>query len=151
MTVCLHWQDYARGRAKPFMSRGLPLVSAGHFNDQEFLYRLLHLLSRHRYAASNDVASNLLYAVAAGVPYFLVGETPELTISPGFESQAETFKPVPEIHERVAEVRELFLEPVDEITDAQREMAEYHLGASRFKSPDSLLMDLHFIRQMAGH
>jgi hypothetical protein len=150
VTICLHWQDFVRGRAKPFQRLGLPLVSAGHFSDQEFLYRLLHLLSLHRYAASNDVASNLLYAVAAETPYFLVGQTPTLAASPGQERVAAALMPVDEVHQRTGEIRELFLDPVDATTDAQREAVDYQLGAARFKSPDSLLMDLLFAKRLAG-
>lgn len=72
VTVCLYWRDYELGRHLPFSRRGLPVVSAGHMFDPQFLYRLAHLLRGHAYAASNVLGSYLPYAVIAGCRFFFV-------------------------------------------------------------------------------
>jgi hypothetical protein len=72
VTVCLYWRDYEMGRHLPFMKRGLPVVSAGHIFDPQFLYRLAHLLRAHAYAASNVLGSYLTYAVIAGCRFFFL-------------------------------------------------------------------------------
>lgn len=76
VTVCIYWRDYELGRHRPFLERGLRVVSAGHMHDPAFLYRLAHLLLAHRYAASNHVGSSAFYAVIAGCAFFLLHEAP---------------------------------------------------------------------------
>lgn len=70
--VCIYWRDYELGRHKPFESRGLQVVSAGHMFDPAFLYRLAHLLATHRYVTSNHVGSSLIYGEIAGCAGFLL-------------------------------------------------------------------------------
>jgi hypothetical protein len=72
VTVCIYWRDYELGRHRPFAERGLAVVSAGHIYDPVFLIRLAHLLSAHRYAASNEVGSSLCYSVIAGCSFFVL-------------------------------------------------------------------------------
>lgn len=72
VTVCIYWRDHELGRHRPFVERGLAVVSAGHIYDPAFLFRLAHLLSVHRYAASNEVGSSLCYSVIAGCNFFML-------------------------------------------------------------------------------
>lgn len=75
-TICIYWRDYELGRHRPFLERGLPVVSAGHICDEEFLFRLAHLLSAHRYSASNEAGSSLFYSVIAGCQFFMLPDLP---------------------------------------------------------------------------
>jgi hypothetical protein len=72
VTVCIYWRDHELGRHLPFVERGFAVVSAGHIYDPAFLFRLAHLLSVHRYAASNEVGSSLCYSVIAGCNFFML-------------------------------------------------------------------------------
>jgi hypothetical protein len=76
VTVCIYWRDYELGRHQPFLERGLRVVSAGHIYDAEFLFRLVHLLGAHRYAASNEAGSSLFYSVIAGCEFFMLPNLP---------------------------------------------------------------------------
>jgi hypothetical protein len=71
VTVCIYWQDYLLGYHLPFQQRGLRTVSAGHRYDPDFLFRLFHLCSLHRYAAGNRIGSHLFLSVVAGCSFFL--------------------------------------------------------------------------------
>ncbi len=141
VTVCMHWCDIERGRHKQFLKRGFPVVSAGHLYDPDFLFRLVHLFSMHRYAAGNNVMTNLFCGIAAGVPYFLLGDEVSVRVDPG-EPHPEVYKPTPDGLARMSEVRKLFSKPRTEITDEQRQCADRFLGVERFRAPEGLLADL---------
>jgi glycosyltransferase involved in cell wall biosynthesis len=68
--VCIYWRDFNLGHHKPFQERGLPVVSAGHIYDKNFLIRLYHLMSQHKYAAGNSLGSHIFYSTYAGCSYF---------------------------------------------------------------------------------
>lgn len=70
VTVCIYWKDYVLGHHRPFLERGLRVVSAGHMFDPDFLYRFYHLCSQHRYSASNAMGSHVFYSILAGCRYF---------------------------------------------------------------------------------
>jgi hypothetical protein len=69
VSVCCYYMDVLRGHHKPFLERGIPVVSAGHMYDPAFLVRLWHLLSMHRHAATNSHGSHTPYAILAGCTY----------------------------------------------------------------------------------
>jgi hypothetical protein len=150
ITVCMHWYDYQQGGHRPFEKRGFRIVSAGHLHDLDFLFRVVYLLSIHRYATSNDVGSHLFYSVAAGLPYFLVSEPPSIGYMTPDMQAAANMKGTEAAEPRIAAVRELFSEPTTEITPEQRACSEYYLGASRLKTPDDLLCDLQFAERQGG-
>jgi hypothetical protein len=68
--VCVYWRDYLAGRHVPYAAQGFEIVSAGHMYDPQFLFRLYHLLSMHRFAASHTTGSYIFQAVHAGCAYF---------------------------------------------------------------------------------
>jgi len=68
--VCIYWRDRLLGAAKPFQSKGIPVVSAGHMFDRLFMYRLYHLFSQYQYTSSNLQSNSLLYGVKAGCTFF---------------------------------------------------------------------------------
>lgn len=70
VTVFAYWRDYNLGHRQVFIDRGFRVVSTGHMYDHNFLYRLYHLCSTHKYACSNEVGTHILYAAAAGCSYF---------------------------------------------------------------------------------
>lgn len=135
LTVCVHWHDLQLGRAVPFLERGYRVVSAGHLADPEFLFRLIHLMSVHRHAASNDVGSNLMYAVSMGLPYFLHGKAPQRSFKKGKQPETSAIR-------RKREIAKLFSKPRHELTAEQQECAAYHLRAEVMRSPDDLAADL---------
>lgn len=92
--VCCYYMDVLRGRHRPFVERGIPVVSAGHMYDPAFLFRLWHLLSMHEHAASNSHGSHTPYAIAAGCSYTYmpVGEI-TVTCERGYEDWWEGPRP----------------------------------------------------------
>lgn len=144
VTVCVHWFDYSQGMHKPYAKRGLRIVSAGHVADQQFLFRLIHLLSTTRFAASNALGSNAFYAMAMGIPYFLLDT--EVTHNPLHGRKRDV--PSEKQAARNARLREMLLARREEVTPELAEETRYYLGAERLKSRDSLLTDLIYARRL---
>jgi len=153
VTTCVHWQDLARGREREFAGRGLRMVSAGHYSDPEFMFRLIHLMADHRFAASNEVASNLFYAVSMGLPYFLVGGAPAMVPVAGHEDVTRRLSiGSPRAEARIASIRPMFergpVAPAAAPSAEQAELAAFYLGAERLKGPEELRADLEFARSL---
>jgi hypothetical protein len=139
VTVCIYWRDYGLGHHLPFEKRGLRIVSAGHMFDPDFLYRLYHLCSIHRYASANGLGSNLFYSVKAGCSYFY------------FDGAVS--RPLAEDHVRERDVsgtpastelalKALFSSREPFATAQQLSAADYYLAADRLKSQVDLRKQL---------
>ena len=148
VTVCVHWHDVLGGLAQVFRGEGFDCVSAGTLHDPDFLLRWLHLVSRHKYAASNCVSGALFYAVKAGLPFSIVGERGKHHLSP------ETQKIRPPVTEQsktvYARLTEEFAGRNREITADQAEVVDYLLGVESMKTPEGLLADLERCAAMRG-
>lgn len=134
VTVCMHWYDYSQGMADEYESLGYRVVSAGHFMNQAFTLRLIHLMTPFRYAISNSLGSSLFYATALGLDARLMGSV-EHEFDPAFE-RAE---PSEESAERVERLTRVFAQG-----SLEERMAEtdYHLRRDALQGPDGLLGDL---------
>jgi hypothetical protein len=107
VTVCIYWRDYELGRHRPFVERGLRVVSAGHINDPAFTFRLAHLLSAHRYATGNQLGSSLFYAAVAGCETFMLAGIPPAAYR-GTTQYLRTLAPPDAVSARIADA---FAEP----------------------------------------
>lgn len=85
--VCLFWKDYEKGRDEPYRKRGIPVVSAGHINDGQFLFRLIDLCSRFRYACGNAPGSCYPLSVTCGCHFFMAMGGPVLEKEAGYPDQ----------------------------------------------------------------
>jgi len=148
VTVCVHPVDFIKGLHAPFVRAGLEIVSAGNTFDSEFTYRWLHLLSRHRFAASNDVGGAAFYATAAGKPIFLLDEIADQFYDPAVHviQRAEDFAQAKETKRRIVE---LFRGDPEAPHPDREQVVEYLLGAENFKSPEGLLGDLEYVAGLA--
>jgi hypothetical protein len=125
VTVCLFFLDYRRGGAEPFRQLGLRVVSAGHFRDPQFLFRLRHLLVDHEYATSNDIGSSCYYAIYAGCKYFHL--TDKLTAARDSDID-------PRAEEVLSRLRGLAAGSYPE----QRQEADWYLGSCHLLEPAEL-------------
>ena len=104
-------------------------------------------MAAHKYAGSNSLASNAFYALAAGVPYWIMDSQIGMQVAPNF--------PVPERSEKRAEenmrLTRMFETLPSAITPEQTEIANAYLGAERFKSPEGLLADLEIAERRARY
>lgn len=148
VTVCTHWYDYSIGLHEPFARRGMRIVSAGHLHDDDFMYRLAHLMTAHRYVASNAVASNLFYAVAAGMPYWVMDSEWRMDIAPDFPAHAYSAAREADMDG----IKQMFSSlPAAQPTQLQRDTAMAQLGGDRFKPASGLLADLQLAERRAKY
>jgi hypothetical protein len=140
VTVCMYWRDFNLERHVPFQKRGLSVVSAGHiFGDPEFLFRLYHLCSAHRYACSNGFGSHMFYAVKAGCSYFHFYNG-DYSYDIGPEAYADK---LPETDTAIeSALTSLFSNPRPAMTEEQLRTVDYYLGTSYLRSPRGLRQQL---------
>jgi hypothetical protein len=155
VTVCIHMTDHAKGLHQPFVDAGFNVVSAGNVWDPEFLNRWLHLLFSHSFAASNDIGGSAYYSVAAGMPFILVGDTPDIVIDPTTrfitENMGMFYRPPTstQVLETLANIRAVFAEDGDAELDKEG-LAAYLLGAENFKSPAEMRGVLEYVAGLAA-
>lgn len=147
VTVCIYYVDYWAGHHIEFEKMGLPVVSAGNHADREFIFRWLHLLSRHRYAASNSLGSSIYYARKAGVPTFLTKELIRHTGDPALSVLAQ-HQPTTQLRKTKAAISDAFSGDPEAESDDRDALVDYLLGAENFRSPEGLLSELERVAEL---
>jgi hypothetical protein len=131
--VCVYWRDYLAGRHAPYAARGFEIVSAGHIYDPQFLVRLYHLLSMHRFASSHVRGTCIFQAVHAGCAYFhldgfgVAHEADSLTGVVGGVNPTDA-----------AAVLTAFPESNDVVTPQQQGIADSFLGSDNIPSAKAM-------------
>ena len=133
--VCLYWRDVLSGLAGPFVARGFRCVSAGHMFARDFLLRLSEILASSTHVLSNEIGSQILYAIVADRPAWIERQHVEYAPSANGVTQSER----PEYrHPNVVRMFELFDRRRDVITDEQRRFVDELTGTTRVRSREEL-------------
>jgi len=130
VVLCLHMHDIKAGLHKELRCHGFPIVTAGNTLSTNFVDRFYDLVKDYAYATSQTWGSQVAYCVELGVPYFFLGERPEL-INIADKNLPTGVAPQywDSYHEEYAKKAEaLFRLPVDSVTGEQREFVESLLG-----------------------
>ncbi|MBK5969585.1 MULTISPECIES: tetratricopeptide repeat protein [Thiorhodovibrio] len=151
LSVCIHWQDIAHGKHRPFKKAGLPVVSAGHLSDPDFLFRLLHLLRLSNLALGAFPGGHVFASLVAGVPFVAWEPAKSVsTISADFKNVLGSQRS-PELSARLKHWETLFLPeqdpaeapiPFEPITAAQQSFCDNMLGREDLIGPDELFAQL---------
>lgn len=80
VVICLSFHDIEKGLHKELRKYGLPLITAGTTNSQDFVDRFYRMISQFRYSTSPNVGSHTFYLLEAGIPFFRFGPYPEYHI-----------------------------------------------------------------------
>lgn len=134
--VCVYWSDVKKGVHRIYRDAGIPVVTAGHRYDPMFMFRILDLCRRFRYAASNELATNLFISFDAGCRFFYIP-------GPGYKREIGIHKKVDDrsgttYEENRATFRALFSELRDAPTPEQSAFVKRYLGTDNFASPQEL-------------
>jgi hypothetical protein len=132
--ACCYYLDILRGHHRPFLERGIEVVSAGHQLDPLFLLRLWHLLTSHDHVMSNSHGTHMAYAMFAGCSftYWSTGNL-QCRTDPGYEDWVVY---APPMYSAIFET--LYADGAKRVDFAARQTALDFIGASR-KLPIPLL------------
>lgn len=134
--VCLYWRDVLRGLSDAFAQRGFIVVSAGHMYDREFLPRLVSILNAAALVVTNEVGSHVLYAVHEGRPVWIIPDDVEYVADEPIVARDRSMSS--EFHRQRLRAVDLFREPAEEPTPAQREFAAEMLTPAAIRSPEEM-------------
>ncbi len=140
ITICIYWRDYNLGHHKEFQKKGFRIVSAGHMYDPHFLFRIHHLCSMHKYAASNEVGSHLFYSVKTGCSYFHLNHLEGAKIPLNKKAQ----KDISHSKAERTKLASVFSDPRKQMTQKQLNLVDSYLGVKNVKPPDKLRAELLF-------
>ncbi|EIC22305.1 tetratricopeptide repeat protein [Thiorhodovibrio frisius] len=151
LSVCIHWQDTQRGKHLPFKRAGLPVISAGHLSDPDFIFRLLHLLRLSNLTLGAFPGGHVFASLVAGVP-FIAWEPAKAVaeISTEFKNVLGSQRS-PDLSARLNHWESLFQPeqdpaeaptPYQPITAAQEGFVDMMLGREDLIGPDELFAQL---------
>lgn len=141
--VCVFHKDVDLGVAEDAKRRGYEVFCCGVVLDQNFHWRMLDLFAGAKYACSQKITSNAMYATYAGVHYFLLDAKMKYINMDQFTILRMKDGVDPEkALEHKRRVTELFRD-IDESKFQERlKEAKRLLGAERIVSPDEYLTQL---------
>ena len=73
--VCLYWRDVQLKRHLKYLEAGFECVTAGHMFDPDFIFRLLRIFSKSKYAVTNKMGSSALLAASLGLEVALIEQS----------------------------------------------------------------------------
>jgi predicted O-methyltransferase YrrM len=127
VSVCLHYVDIQKGFHKIFLEKSIPVYTAGHWLDPEFMGRFYQILSQFKFAISNMIGSCTFYAVEMGIPFSLHGEIPKY-----FNRADSSFKlgewNLIESHQQYSKAWSIFEGLHNTISSEQRSFVEAEMG-----------------------
>ncbi len=144
ITICLLYPDIARGRDKQYQKHGFEVVSAGEKlrGSLDFVRNYYEILSKFKYATSNEIGTYTFYAVEMGIPFFLTGEEP---IIHNIGNKDRNISPSGKMsdHKIGKEVNIIFgSKPTEIITQEQKKLVEAEFGLDSDIRPDKLRAEL---------
>jgi len=137
VSVCLYWRNYEFQQHKIYERHGIPVYSAGHMFDSDFMLRFYDLCRRFRYAASNVFGTHFFQAVASGCEFF---HLPSEDISwdvPDLEKEgAARGTPLGEYQREIESSSRCGWEKIDAVK--QRDVVDRVLGTGSMLTPSAL-------------
>jgi hypothetical protein len=130
VVLCLHMHDIKDGLHIKLRRHGFPIVTVGNTSSTDFVDQFYDLVKDYSYATSQTWGSHAAYCVELGIPYYFLGERPELVNIADLNLPAGVAPQYwDNYHEEYAKkAEELFRVPVDVVTDEQSAFVELVLG-----------------------
>jgi hypothetical protein len=147
VSVVIYWKDYLLGRHRPFLERGLKVVSAGHMYDPDFLLRLAYLLQSSRAAYTSALGSHVYYATHAGCPIRIMSQPYGVEARPE-DLARDVVRFTPARMRAWHDIEDAFSTQDDGILPEQARIAEYYLSADAILDPGSLKSLLEWIERL---
>src|SRR5690606_32839887 len=81
VTICLHFVDILKKKHLLFQRKGFCCVTAGHMFNEDFISNFYNILINFKYSLSNDIGSHTFYSIELGIPFSLLGDPAQITIT----------------------------------------------------------------------
>lgn len=143
--ICMYYKDVNLKRFKPYEKKGFEIVTAGHFNDYNFLRRLKSIIEASDMTMSNEIGSHLGYCIYLNKPHFLFnshettyegekdGQYTDLMVKHTNNTQNKKIN-----NDNVTNIRNFFSKFETKITDQQYKLINYLWGLDKIKTPEEL-------------
>lgn len=143
--ICMYYKDVNLKKHIPYEKRGFEVVTAGHFNDHNFIPRLKSIIMNSDMTMSNEIGSHLGYCIYLNKPHYLTesngvthkeeiqGENSKLMVRN--EEIAQIFE---DRTDNVVRIKELFANFDEKINKEQYDLISYLWGFDEVKSPTEL-------------
>lgn len=134
VVICLSFHDIQKGLHKALRKYGLPLVTAGTTNSQNFVDRFYTMSTQFRFSSSPNIGSHTFYVLEAGIPFFLFGPYPEYYIksSKAVKDGKQDLSDYGDAEdlEKFESLKQLLSIQTNSVTKEQKEMVSEYLGLS---------------------
>ena len=141
--ICTYYMDVRLKHHLPYEREGFEIVTAGHFNDYNFLPRLKSIIQTSDMTMSNDIGSHLGYCIYLNKPHFLASSDVKFSNQKEHNhaiayQMGQVVKEKNKKSENIAKIKDLFSTYDDKITTDQYELISYLWGFDCIKTPDEL-------------
>ena len=140
VTICLFWLDYISNKSKIYRQMGFKVTTAGprFTNSLEFVKNFWEILSKHKYATSNDIGSYTFYAINLGVPFFLAGGQPLLINKNYRDINIKEYSSVADYKYGKQAIKLFSTGPIKSINSQQKEFTFRELGVNECLSAEDM-------------
>lgn len=138
VTVSVFIDDMKRGDDKIYRDRGFNTVTSGEIYSPDFPANFYKILKKHKYSISNQIGSQVFYAVEMGIPHFLIGAPPLVKVSKPSISRPPGLFYINKLYFSRKIYNLVPKEPVDYISAELREYVLEAVGVNDCISPEEL-------------
>jgi hypothetical protein len=128
IVLCMHMHDVQKGHHKGIRKHNFPIVTAGNTSSVKFVDNFYSIVRNFKYTSGSSSGSQLCYCVEMGIPYFFLGDIPLVRNDSCPENSFEIQK-MSGVQREIFEIeRNLFSQPVDQVSLQQKIFIEWMLG-----------------------
>ena len=141
--VCMYYKDVQLNHHLPYKKAGFELVTAGHFNDYNFLLRLKSIIQTSDMTMGNNIGTHLGYCIYLNKPHYLFLDDIDFYRKKGHDHAIayQIDKIVADKinkSESASKMKQLFSQYGEEITKEQYDIISYFWGFDCIKTPEEL-------------
>lgn len=141
VVVCLYWKDIELGKDILYIKKGFKVVTAGYYNDTNFLNRLKSIIELSDMVIANEIGTFLGYCIFLGKPVYLFNQEIKHK-GLGIASQIELKQRTDSELDNYLDLRQKFFEYfgffIEKITDEQYEICNNIWGFDQIRDKDEL-------------
>jgi hypothetical protein len=137
--ICMYYQDINLKHHLPYQKEGYEIVTAGHFNDYNFLKRLKSIIMASDMTMANDIGTHLGYCIYLGKPHYLTKQSVDYDVTDVVnEKNTKEAKEKLNKSDNVANITRLFSDYNEEINQEQHDLISYLWGFNEIKTKNEL-------------